>query len=260
MKVGVVQTNPLFGEVDKNISSAIDLMKLEKADVYVLPELFATGYSFISQDEVQSLAEESNGPTYQRMADFAYEQKCYIAYGFPEKDINIYNSAALVGPDGLIGIYRKVHLFNQEKLFFTPGNLGFEVFNTPIGKIGLMICFDWIFPESARTLALRGAQIIAHPSNLVLPYCPDAMVTRCLENRVYTITANRIGYEHRGGNEYTFIGTSEIVSPHGDILVRLSKSEVGMKVVEIDCRVADNKAINQWNHLFGDRRPEYYCV
>lgn len=258
MKVAVVQNNPIFGEVEHNISSTLDLMKSKEADLYVLPELFATGYNFSNIEEVKELAEEDDGKTYQRMADFAYEHHCFIAYGFPEKNDALYNSAALVGPDGLVGIYRKIHLFNYEKKYFSPGNLGFNVFSTPIGRIGLMICFDWIFPESARALALKGAQLIAHPANLVLPYCPDAMVTRCIENRVFSATANRVGTENRNGVEYTFIGMSEIVTPYGEILLRLSKSNEQIAVVDIDLREAENKAINPNNHLFGDRRPEYY--
>ena len=105
----------------------------------------------------------------------------------------IYKSATLIGPDSMLGIYSKVQLFDREKLFFAPGNLGFPVFNLPFGKIGIMICFDWIYPENARSLMIKGAQLIAHPANLVMPHCPDAIVIRCLENSVFTATADRIG-------------------------------------------------------------------
>ena len=86
---------------------------------------------------------------------------------------------------------------SNKKLWFTPGNTGFNVFQTGIGPVGIMICFDWLFPESMRTLALQGAQVIAHPANLVLPHCPSAMPIRCLENKVYAITVNRTGREQR---------------------------------------------------------------
>jgi len=95
----------------------------------------------------------------------------------------------LTGPDGVIGIYRKTHLFSEEKLYFTPGNTGFRVWETGICRIGIMICFDWFFPESMRSLTLQGAEVIAHPANLVLPHCPGAMPVRCLENGVYAVTA-----------------------------------------------------------------------
>ncbi|MFO0767873.1 MAG: nitrilase-related carbon-nitrogen hydrolase [Nitrospiraceae bacterium] len=97
-----------------------------------------------------------------------------------------------------LGCYRKTHLFFEETLFFDPGDSGFQVWDVGGAKVGVMICFDWFYPESARTLALMGADIIAHPSNLVLPHCPDSMVTRCLENRVFSITANRIGRARLG--------------------------------------------------------------
>ncbi len=260
MKLAVVQMNPVFGEVGKNIERAFQLMEKTHADLYVLPELFTTGYNFLNLDELNSLAEPINGRTFQKMADFAYDHQCYIVYGFAEKNGYIYNSAALVGSEGLLGVYRKVHLFDREKLLFKMGNLGFPVFPTTFGKVGIMICFDWMFPESARTLALKGAHVIAHPSNLVLPYCPDAMVTRCIENRVYSATANRVGEENRGDYKYKFIGTSEIVSPNGTILTRLSQDEENISVKEIDILQAENKAINSFNHIIGDRHPESYSL
>ena len=117
-------------------------------------------------------------------------------------------------PQGFIGCYRKTHLFFEETLFFTPGDTGFHVWDIGPAKIGIMVCFDWYYPESARTLALKGADIIRHPSNLVLPNCPDSMPVRCLENRVFAVTCNRIGNEARGGkDQLTYIGNSEVVTP-----------------------------------------------
>ena len=121
----------------------------------------------------------------------------------------------------------------------------------------MMICFDWRFPESARKLALLGAQIICHPSNLVMPHCPDAMVTRALENNVYTITCDRIGKENRIGREIRFIGKSRIISPDGHVLAQL-EAEEGYLETEIDPELADNKAITPHNEIFSDRRPEFY--
>ncbi len=142
-----------------------------------------------------------------------------------------YNSAVLTGPEGFIGVYRKTHLYFEENLYFTPGDTGFRVWDTKAGRIGIMICFDWFFPEAMRTLALSGADIVAHPSNLVLPYCPDSMPLRCLENRVFAITANRTGTENRKeGSSLRFIGKSEIVSPEGEILVRAPEAEEALMV------------------------------
>ncbi len=156
-----------------------------------------------------------------------------------------------------MGLYRKVHLFDYENILFTPGNLGFPVFDLPFGRVGMMICFDWFYPESARTLALKGAQLIAHPSNLVLPYCPDAMVTRCIENHVYAVTADRVGKEERGGSGFDFIGMSEIVTPKGEILIRMG-TEPGVTMVEVDLALADEKKINQYNSILEGRKPEQY--
>jgi len=259
MKIAIVQTNPIFGEIKINVSSAISMMENADAELYVLPELFNTGYNFIEQNELLKLAESQNGFTIQTLQHFTKQKHCYIVCGFAEKTEGcFYNSSALIGPDNLIGIYRKVHLFYRENLFFTPGNLGFPVFDLPFGKIGMMICFDWIYPEAARTLAIKGAQLIAHPSNLVLPYCPDAMITRCLENRIFAATVNRVGEEIRGGINLTFIGNSEIVTPKGEILIRLGRSEPEIHVEEIDLSAANDKFATEYNHLFQNRRPDQY--
>jgi predicted amidohydrolase len=253
MRLAIVQTNPAFGEVKGNVRAALGLMGSVEADLYVLPELFNTGYNFIDAEEVHKLSEEKSGFTFQSVREFAAARACFVVYGFAEKAERIYNSAELVGPDGLVGIYRKVHLYDRESLLFGPGNLGFPVFDLPFGKVGVMICFDWIYPESARTLALNGAQLIAHPSNLILPHCPDVMVTRCLENRVFAATADRVGREDRGGVDLRFIGQSEIVSPRGAILKRLSEDEPGVAVVEVSLAEANNKWTNEFNDLLADQ-------
>lgn len=260
MRVAVVQTNPIFGEVQKNVGNALALMESVQADLYVLPELFNTGYNFIEQKESAALAEPTRGFTNKAISAFTKKHKCYVVYGFAEKNDAVYNSSVLLGPDDIIGVYRKVHLFYRENIFFSPGNLGFPVFDLPVGKIGMMVCFDWLYPESARSLALKGAQIIAHPANLVLPYCPDGMVTRCLENKVFTATADRVGEENRGGIDLKFIGSSEIVSPGGKVLCRLSETEQGIQVVEIDPILADKKQINEYNHMLRGRRPDQYSL
>ncbi len=250
MLLGVVQTNPAFGAVTQNIERALSLMERDHADLYVLPELFNCGYNFIDAQELQAYAEPAEGTTFQSLYRWAKSHQSFVVYGFAERSDVLYNSAAVVGPDGLIGVYRKVHLFDREKLFFVPGNFGFPVFDLPFGKIGVMICFDWFFPESARTLALKGAQIIAHPANLVLPHCPEAMITRSLENHVFTATANRIGREDRGGNDLHFIGMSQIVAHNGALLTQLGTDEERISVVEIDPQRANDKSINSRNNIF----------
>jgi len=257
-RIAVVQTNPELGNIPLNVRRAVELISSMEADLYVLPELCNTGYNFADRREVDRLAEPPDGFTFRAMTEIAAKTKARIVYGFAEKSDALYNSAALVGPTGIIGLYRKVHLFARETLFFTPGNLGFPVFDLPFGRIGIMICFDWYYPESARTLALKNAQIIAHPSNLVMPHCPDAMIVRCLENRVFAATADRVGTEKRGVTELTYIGKSEIVDPDGSVLIRMDQEEVGIRVVEVDLKTALKKKINRYNDLIAGRRPGEY--
>ncbi len=287
MKLAIVQTHPVFGNPEQNVRETLTLMNPVEADLFVLPELFNTGYNFQSMEEIIELSEDDSGFSMQTMMEFAKRKSCYVVFGYAEKirsteyevhsteyevhstnnyqpsavNKQIYfNSSALVGPHGLIGKYRKVHLYYRENLFFTPGNLGFPVFDLPFGSIGMMICFDWFYPESARALALQGAQLIAHPANLVLPYCPDAMITRCLENKVFAATANRVGVENRNGVNLTYIGTSQVVSNRGKILARCSGDKPEIVVVEVDLMQAKNKRLNEFNDLLADRRPEQYTL
>jgi predicted amidohydrolase len=132
------------------------------------------------------------------------------------------------------------------------------VFKTEIGTIGVMICFDWLFPESMRSLALLGADLIAHCTNLVLPYCQDAMKIRCLENRVFAVTANRIGTEARGDDEFSFTGKSQITDIKGKVLSSAPKDEIAADVVEIDIQRARKKKLNQFNDIVKDRKPDLY--
>jgi predicted amidohydrolase len=263
MKIGFIQSSPKFGEVDRNVTLALRNIRRLDADLIVLPELFNTGYRFRSKSEALSLAEPvPNGPTTERLIEAAKEENLFIVAGLAEKARGrVYNSSVLIGPGGLISLYRKAHLYSTEKRLFTPGNTPFEVHDIGKARVGMMICFDWLFPEAARTLALKGADIICHPSNLVLPYCPQAMITRCLENRVFAITANRVGTEARVGKErLRFIGKSQIVSPTGEVLVRASSSRCASMVVTIEPKAAREKRINPKNDLFGDRRRGLYSL
>jgi predicted amidohydrolase len=263
MKVGFFQFNPVFGAKEQNLQKVISAVKDAELDLLVLPEFFATGYQFISQDEAVELSEKvPAGLTTESLSELSNRKGFYIVAGLPErKGDRFFNSAVLTGPDGFMGIYRKTHLFFEEKLWFSPGNTGFNVWETKIGRIGIMICFDWFFPESMRTLSLMGSDIVAHPSNLVLPYCPRAMPVRCLENRVFAITANRTGEEKRKqGEALRFIGQSLIVSPEGRVLISASENEEALLIAEIDPGKARNKNLNPLNNLFSDRRPDTYKI
>jgi len=121
-----------------------------------------------------------------------------------------------------------------------------------------MVCFDWYFPEAARTLALKGADVIAHPSNLVLPHCPDSMPVRARENHVFTVTANRHGEEEKEGETLTFIGMSEVCDPSGSILQRADRDTDELGVVQFDPRAARDRRLNEFNDVLADRRPDTY--
>jgi 5-aminopentanamidase len=261
MKAAFYQFDPVFGEREKNIAKVVAAAQGADTDLLVLPELFATGYQFISRDEVVGLSEPvPEGYTTRAIAGLSRSKGIYIVAGLAEKDgERLFNSAILTGPEGFIGVYRKTHLFFEEKLWFLPGDTGFRVFDTPLGRIGVMICFDWIFPESMRTLALMGAEVVTHPANLVLPHCPSAMPVRCLESRVWAVTANRIGVEQRKeGQALTFIGSSQITAPDGTICVRAPDNEESLMVLDVDPRKARDKSLNPYNDVLMDRRPAMY--
>ncbi len=259
MKVALVQNNPLFGEKKKNCEELLALIDSVSADLYILPELCYTGYQFVSLSEVLELADSLESEFINLFAKKAIEKDAAIVFGFAEKDGDeIYNSSVMVTPCGEKYLYRKSHLFYKEKKYFKCGNTGFNVFEFRGAKIGLAICFDWYFPESFRTLALKGADIIAHSSNLVMPYCQQADFARALENRVYIFTANRIGTESREEESLTFTGESVAVSPKGEYLLRLAKESSEVKVVEIDLNLSRNKNINPFNNIFEDRATSFY--
>ncbi|HUX67949.1 MAG TPA: nitrilase-related carbon-nitrogen hydrolase [Terriglobales bacterium] len=261
MKLCLVQLRPQMLAVGANLEAALARMEAAGgADLYLLPELYASGYTFARQEEVEAVAEEAGaGPSYDAMAGFARRRGAHVVYGFAERGGGrCYNSANVVGPEGLVGTYRKIHLFAREKLFFAAGGAPAPVYELPWGRMGVMVCFDWYFPEVARGLALRGAELLVQPANLVLPHCPQAMITRSLENRIFSATCDRVGTENHGGVSHSFIGSSQVVSPAGEVLVRLSREEEETAVVELDLAAARSKQVGQYNDLFGDRQAGLY--
>jgi predicted amidohydrolase len=258
MKIAAIQFTPEFGKVAENRIRCAELVRRAEADLAVVPEVAFTGYVFKGQDELAALAEPADGETAAFMIELARETDSLLCYGFPERrGDTFFNSSALVGPEGLVAVYRKVHLFMDEIGLFSPGPDPFAVVEARGLRLGMMICFDWYFPESARSLTLRGAQIILHPSNLVLPFCQDAMITRCLENRVFAVTANRGGEETRAGKRMAFTGRSQVTDPTGEYS-RLPDAEDAFVAREIDPTLADRKMVTPRNHLLESRRPGLY--
>jgi predicted amidohydrolase len=260
MIIGYYQFYPEFGSPKQNLENVQDSLNAVEADIIVLPELAFTGYFFEDRLELSELAEDvSDSPTLKGLVKLCRASGIHIVTGFAERyKEQIYNSALVVGPSGLVHCYRKLHLFNTEKEYFDPGDTPLSTIEIHGATVGVMICFDWVFPEVARSLALLGADLLCHPSNLVLTYCQQTMQTRSLENSVYSITANRIGTETRPRGELTFTGQSQIVGPKGDVLESSGANEEAVVVHEFDISTARNKLITENNDLLLDRRPEFY--
>ncbi len=257
MQLSIIQFTPTFGDIDKNIEQISQLIEgMENTNLIVLPELASTGYRFKNKDEAYSLSEKADDSKFLRfLSNVASTKNCYIVAGFNEREGELlFNSSVLMGPDGIVGIYRKLHLFLDEKKIFEPGNLGLPVFDTEIGKIGMLICFDWMFPEAWRALALKGASIIAHPSNLVLPFCQSVIPSYSLINRIFIATANRLGTEQ----DLTFTGNSIITNPIGEIIASGSTNKTEVVTANIDTLLASNKKITIENDIFKDRRTDVY--
>jgi len=225
VKIACIQMEPVVGERERNVRRSLELLDeaaVAGARLVVLPELCPSGYLFRSRAEAFALAEEvPGGPTCRAWAELARAHDLYLVAGINEHGgEQLYNAAVVIAPSGHIGTFRKVHLWNEEALFFEPGNLGFPVWRTPVGRIGTFICYDGWFPESYRLCALQGADIVCIPTNWVpMPDQPDdreAMANvLCMagahSNSVFVAAADRIGVE-RG---QPFLGQSLIVSYTG---------------------------------------------
>ena len=270
MKCSVVQFDPEKGEVAANLDHVERLLGGVDADLAVLPELFATGYFFESSGQAHALCEPvPDGPTTRRLEAWARDTGATFVAGLgeragpPDRPAH-YNSAVVVTPRGWLGTYRKTHLYYEETEHFLPGDTGFPVWTVADRagrsyRLGVMVCFDWFFPESARTLAAGGADVVAHPSNLVLPHCPDAMPVRALENGVFTATANRTGSESNGRETLTFIGRSRICSPRAEVLADAPRVGDAVLTAEVDPHEARARQLNPYNHRDDDRRPALYA-
>jgi N-carbamoylputrescine amidase len=273
-RVAVVQFDPQVGVENLEANALAVRKRLERAvaegaNLIVLPELATTGYCFESRAEAFSHAEPvPGGRTVRDWEAFANKHQVYIVGCLPELEGDqLFDTAVLVGPDRYIGKYRKTHLWNEEKLFFTPGNLGFPVFETKIGRIGLLVCWDIWFPETARIVSQLGADIICIPTGWVWTPPPlyDASgtcmaayltMTAAHANNIFIATADRIGVERGAG----FMGNSLIVGTNGWPLGRIAgPNEDTILYADIDVVQARTAPIwNQLNDLMRDRRTDLY--
>jgi predicted amidohydrolase len=259
-RVGFFQFRPHFGKPRENCDRVLRRLARVNADLIVLPELCFTGYLFRDRRELASMAEDPQASgIVEDLTALCRKRDLHLVAGFAEKaGDKVFNSSLLIGPRGIRRTYRKIHLFTTEKRWFDPGDLTFEIDRIRGMRVGMMICFDWVFPEAARTLALLGADLVAHPSNLVLDYCQRVMPARAIENGVYTVTVNRFGEDKRPHDRVRFTGRSQICGPRGDVIRQAPSQREELFLCKIDPRLARDKMITPANHLLKDRRPEYY--
>lgn len=255
MKIGLGQFAPRFGDKDYNLKQIENIVGSASADLWVFPEMCVTGYMVNSREELLNLAESVvGGPSVKRLQNIARKNKTVLVVGLPEKVCGeIFNTAVVVGSDGLIAKNQKSHLFLKEKLYFSPGQTGPTLFTLGETKIGLGICYDYMFPEYWRSLALDGADLFCNIANFVFRYGFDLMRVRSIENGVTSVCVNRVG-EERGQN---FFGESQTIDCRGEVIYRAGSREESI-VVETDPLLSRNKKWNPYNDLLSDRRPEIY--
>ncbi len=270
LKIACIQMEPHVGDLEGNLATSVRLIETaaqQGARLIVLPELTSSGYVFENREEAVSLAEEiPNGPAVAEWIAVARRLDVHIVAGVAESDGPfLYNTAVLVGPEGFVGKYRKLHLWDIEQMYFTPGNLGVPVFETPYGRIGLIICYDGWFPESYRLCALQGADLVCVPTNWVpMPEQPtgrEAMATiltmaAAQTNSIFIACADRVGIER--GQE--FIGQSVVVGCNGwPIVGPASHVDEAIIYADIDLSEARTKRnLNEFNQLLSDRRDDVY--
>ena len=266
IKISLVQFDPQFLELKSNFSKMETLVKGLETDILVFPELASSGYSFIQKEEALRFAKESQEETLDFFKGLAKKTHALVIAGFPEYANNhVFNSALIAFPNQEIRIYRKTHLFFKEKECFDAGDTGFFVVHLPEKdcRIGTMVCNDWRYPESARSLALLGADIIVCPSNLVSEVWKIGMAARALENKVYVAVANRYGDENRilkDGSQQNlrFNGNSILYDFNGKPLLEANSTGDQIIHFEIDPILTRNKFFNPYNDLLKDRRPDLY--
>lgn len=270
IQVACCQFEPRFGEKLVNLKSTlalIDEAAAAGARLILLPELCNTGYVFQTRQEAYSLAESiPAGETVTAWMNAAQRYQAYIVAGICERDgDNLYNSAVIIGPEGYIGTYRKLHLWGEEKLFFAAGNAGIPVFDTPIGRIAALICYDLWFPEAVRSCVVKQADIVCIPTNWVpirghnaqpFPLAVHLCITNAHVNGLFIAAADRIGTERN----QPFLGHSVIVHPSGSTAAGPASGDQ-QEILLSQCNLSDARRIkhlNEFNHVLYDRRVDVY--
>ena len=269
IKIAVAQIDIAFADRERNLARMIQVLKEttgQGAKLTIFPEAALTGYCFDSLDEAKPFAESLDGPSAEAIAVACKRTGTHVVAGYIERDgASFYNAAMLVGADGVIGNYRKVHLpFLGVDRFLTPGDKPFRVFDLPFGRIGINICYDASFPEAARALKLLGAELLVLPTNWPTGAWRTAefvINTRACENHVNFAAVNRCGVE-RG---WQFIGRSKIIDVNGDTIAEAAREGEEMLIVDVDLQEANNnKIVNVAGSYeidrLADRRPDFYRI
>lgn len=254
-KVALGQIDIKLGDREANLKRAAEVAAeaaKQEADFICLPELFPTGWA---PKQLANLAEPIPGYIADKLSKIAEENNMHLVASIPEKSGGkIYNTAVLIGPNGnLLAKYRKMHLFLEESTCITHGG-DYAVADTKFGKIGLMICYDAVFPEVARQLALKGAEVVFMPSGWMEPFLPQwklATSARAFDNQFWIVAANRIGKD----DVYAYFGNSRVVSPFGDAVAECGNQEE-TKVATIDGKAS--AGFKQIVNFLKDRKPELY--
>jgi len=267
--IACAQIDCVLGEPKTNLNKIISAIRSaaeRDAKLVMFPECALTGYAYDSLEDAIPFAEPIDGPSSQAIADVCRETDAFAVAGFIEADGNkYYNGAMLVGPDGVVGSYRKTHMpFIGIDRFLTPGDRAYQVLELPFGRIGVNICYDISFPEPARALKLLGAELIALITNWPTAAwrSPEFVAnTRALENHVFYAATDRVGVE-RG---WKFVGRSKVVDYNGDTLAEASATNEELLVVAIDFQEANNNHIVNVAGAYEldrvkDRRPDLYSL
>lgn len=262
MKVAIVQFKPIFKQLELNLEYIKNKSENVDSDLICFPEMATSGYFFHTREEIRPFAFDFNSVIIKTFQDISTKLNRIIIFGFPERSgERFYNSAAIIFPEPELScVYRKTHLFYKEKLFFEPGDTGYFVkFYFPFDlNLGVLICYDWRFPEASRTLGILGADLIVCPSNLITKVWTIAIPTRALENHLYFMVSNRIGVEKNNDEQVEFNGKSGIWDYKGELITLASPTDEQVLICEIEPAKARSKKINAFNDIFADRRPKMY--
>jgi predicted amidohydrolase len=267
MLLACVQTDITFANVDANLERVYQWLEqagAEGADLVVLPECMLSGYAFDSREEALAHALQLDDPRFAELAKAAASHKLHLTLGFLEiEGERLFNASVLIGPSGIVGNYRKIHLPHLGiDRFVDRGDIAYEVHLAGELRVGMAICYDSSFPEAMRLLALHGADVIALGTNWPCGASRTAEVVppaRSMENHLFFAAANRVGEE----NGFGFCGCSSICGPDGVVLASTDTDQEIMLLAEVDPADSRNKRIERVPgkhviHRFDDRRPEFY--